>query len=354
MIHVFPSKPCHRLGELTNVVLLDMHVPKVRVDNLAESDSRQSLQDAIGVLHRAVHLHIALPLYSRLRRGHFSPHSYLLRTHIGDKASSPWLIAFVDRSRRPETELWLFGSWEVDDRSDEDEIHILLTATLRAVKSLPLPKSIHAPDELSEDVQESPDNAQPARFTTNANHESTLTCGAVHEQTYHILKHNDLLSAEFAAQEIPYQVFIFDIDKLTAPDELPVDLCWHTLDPRHYALVRSTSKITRHDETLAISPSVAILDCKTREPAAWGFVGLDGSLSTLHVMPSYRRRGLGARVCLKLLKDEVGNAFANEGWRIGHSYVAPDNEASIRTAEKAGGVRARHSVYWLRIDLGRI
>ncbi|KAK5007480.1 hypothetical protein LTR28_005236 [Elasticomyces elasticus] len=92
-------------------------------------------------------------------------------------------------------------------------------------------------------------------------------------------------------------------------------------------------------------------------PVAWAFLGLDASLTTLHVEPEYRGRGLAKLVTLKLFSDEM-DAFGGEegavsqGKRWAHADVQEGNVASYRVMESVGA-RWSWETYWLKVDVDK-
>jgi len=111
---------------------------------------------------------------------------------------------------------------------------------------------------------------------------------------------------------------------------------------------------------MAVLPSLAIYPGKpgkvghddTEAPVAWAFVGLDGSLTTLHVEPEYRGQGLAKALTTKLFR-ECMDGFWEEAYRtkLAHGYVIAGNEASEGMCRSLGG-RSEWECYWVRVDLG--
>lgn len=97
------------------------------------------------------------------------------------------------------------------------------------------------------------------------------------------------------------------------------------------------------------------------ELIAWAYIGVDGSLSSLHVEPEHRGKGLAKAACRKLFRDlgvdPRGMGFlevegdAMEGWA--HSDVALENKESAGVARGLGG-REGWRVRWVSVDLERV
>lgn len=146
--------------------------------------------------------------------------------------------------------------------------------------------------------------------------------------------------------------------------DLPPGFEYGKVDPKDYSLVKSRTQIPRQDRTLCKLPSVAIYpnnnSSTTREPVAWGFLGLDASLTTLHVEPAYRGLGLAKSLSLKLFSDDMEiycqhnpTPTKKDGYtteRYAHADVATDNRSSQGVCESLGG-KWSFEVFWIRVDL---
>ncbi len=93
---------------------------------------------------------------------------------------------------------------------------------------------------------------------------------------------------------------------------------------------------------MKLLPSAAIRVPGTSDPIAWAFLGLDGSLKTLHCEEAYRGRGLAKAVALKLL-HERSTMFSNDGY--GHADVGTGNLASQGVCKSLGG-KVEWIDYW--------
>ncbi|KAI9684569.1 MAG: hypothetical protein M1822_005657 [Bathelium mastoideum] len=157
-------------------------------------------------------------------------------------------------------------------------------------------------------------------------------------------------------------------------------LYWSALRETDLALVRSRTSIPRRERTMRMLPAVCVRrlpddpagasedralrveDEKERssvpappdahEPVAWAFLGTEGGLSTLHVEPAFRGKGLAKTVAGRLLVDALERAYgAEEPWA--HSEVAEENVASVGVM-RALGARKGSLMWWLRVDLRRL
>ncbi|KJX94255.1 acetyltransferase like protein [Zymoseptoria brevis] len=351
--------------------------------NLLEPSSRETISQALTILRP--HLPISLPLYRRLQCGRFFPATTLL-TNLNTldttpPLSSPWLLAFVDRTCRPETEVWLFGSWEVLHQvltlEQTRSITSLLKSLVRTIKSFPLPTSLHA-DALSstplvDGVRSDSSGLSRTGYTSHLHTPNLTLWGAVHSRTAHLLQAADVIRSPAGSESgegmVPNSTFLFDLEDgsvlLGVDDSLPDGLVWGKLQWEDFKLVRSRTQIPRQDRTLAGLPCVAIWDVREvtstagggedgghgrGKPIAWAFVGLDGSLTTLHVEAEWRRRGLAQAITAKLFREEMEGLWEVGVKRWTHGYVVEGNVASEGLCRRLGG-RKVWDAFWVRVDL---
>ncbi|KAK3671245.1 hypothetical protein LTR78_008880 [Recurvomyces mirabilis] len=378
---------------------------------LTEQPGYQVILSCLDILRP--HLPYSLPLYRRLQLGRFFESSVILsnlrkedirlnvlppgqgerpgvdvkgnegwRSQSGrdDALLKHWVIAFVDRSSRPETEAWMFGTWEagsVTNQSGEEEekIKALVEGVVRATARLPLPPSIHQQGPTTAFKQDSHgrDDKDSIGFTrtdyaSHTTNKNITLWGAIHTQTAHLLQTLGVVPPEFKAGAVANHTFIFDVASMPTPPDLPKDLYWGTLSPTHFPLVRSRTPIPRQEKTMAVLPNLAIFPIQPSSPSkaspehdpvprpiAWAFIGLDGSLTTLHVEPSYRNRGLAKALTTKLFRENMSGFWEGGAeetkWALG--YVAVGNEASSGMCRSLGG-RSEWECYWVRVDLGAL
>lgn len=150
--------------------------------------------------------------------------------------------------------------------------------------------------------------------------------------------------------------------------EIPGDFVYGKLDPKDYRLVRSRTQIPRQDRTLRKLCNIAVYPKRSGSiaptPIAWAFLGLDASLTTLHVEPEHRGLGLAKSLSLKLFADDMESFWQHNpdqvkdktrslsAERYGHADVATDNGPSNGVCKSLGG-SWNFFVYWLRIDVTR-
>nr|POF25985.1 hypothetical protein CFP56_22133 [Quercus suber] len=372
---------------------------------LDTSDS--SSQPSSGVITQALrilrpHLPTSIALYRRLQFGRFFPASTLLTnlslTNDADvdavRDPGPWLFAFVDRSCRPETEVWLSCSWEAPSvphqRSAASSsssttngndatapIHLLLRRLIHTLRTLPLPTSIHSP---ASSTTTGPILADPGAdfsglsrsdYAAHAANTAILLFGSVHARTTAHLQALDALNPAYAQGLVANHHFVFDVAAWAHDSgdvqggsgregrDLPVGLRWGEVRPRDFGLVRARTQIPRQERTLAVLPSVAIFaegEEKAVEgegqPVGWAFVGLDGSLTTLHVEPEYRGKGLAKAMTRKLFREKMRRFWEEGDRKWAHGIVIVGNVPSTMMCRSLGG-EVLFDCYWLRVDLDR-
>ncbi|KAI7552641.1 hypothetical protein KC343_g14506 [Hortaea werneckii] len=367
---------------------------KLHRHHLAPSDSSQPILDAALRVLRP-HIPTSIPLYRRLQFGRFFPDSLLFTnldlgatfastgtgasngTDGGSKQNShhphedPWLIAFVDRTCRPETEVWIFGSWEdsrpasspspTATREEWQAIDNLVAELVEACRDLPVPRSLHQDilDAQQRQQQEAGDTDPALMHKPNPFASARLPTiqlwGAIHSTTASVLERLDVLAETSKVNETSANhTFIFDVPSLAAPAPLPEGLEWGEVQREHFALIRSKSEIPRWDRTMASLPSLAIYPAgkggDDGAPVAWAFIGLDTSVTTLHVEPEWRGRRLGKAVTTKLFQQGMQRFWEDGVQRLAHGYVVMGNKASEGMMKSLGGIDT-WKCYWLRVDL---
>lgn len=337
------------------------------------------------------YLPVALPLYRRLQFGRVFDTTYLYTNIDGwDSAGltrppeetpngQPFLMAFVDRSCRPETEVLFFGSWEAcgppidgSGREDWTVIDEMMGALLSEFKVLPVPESIHskfsapqaevAANGTSESEDRDTVGFSRADYGGHAADPNIMLWGAVHKRTMFVLERLGVISRAYKSGIVPNFTFIFSLDRLPPATELPSGLRWGVLAPEHFPLVRSRTQIPRQDRTMAVLPSLAIYprDITQRTsgkseaaPIAWAFIGLDAALTTLHVEPEWRGKGIAKALSAKIFRENMRRFWEAGMEKVAHAYVAVGNTASERMCISLGG-KSDWECYWIRVDLSKV
>ena len=122
--------------------------------------------------------------------------------------------------------------------------------------------------------------------------------------------------------------------------------CVHT--PEDLALVTSRTYVPRMNDTLLSVPSVALREKESGALQAWAFLGIDGSLWTLHTEPAYRGIGLAKTLVSRLFRQYCGVFDAvvgggdgavnqGDGWIM--ADVSSDNRQSQGVCRRLGAKR---------------
>lgn len=186
--------------------------------------SSEHQQDLIQWL--APYIPTCIALYRRIQFGHFEPGARILssidfaRSPDERKSKDPWVIAYVDRACRPETEVWLAASWEHDTPTDDSKTPYaddLVKAMIKKISQLEIPpkaSTIIDPEKTPD--QPSATNgsvlADRDQFLSHMQNENIVLFGSVHRATFTILKRLGFVDPDSAeVSGIPYRKYIFDI-----------------------------------------------------------------------------------------------------------------------------------------------
>lgn len=211
--------------------------------------------------------------------------------------------AHLDLSKGPETELYFYSTLEdyykepQDGRPSDGELeHILdiIIALLQRVRAI-------ARSTLSS-------GAHPLF------REHGLMVGGLHEPTYQLLRERRGLTSSYWN---PHDAWLFRLDRLPALPEGGLEglfgehgLRWDVVRRGDCRLIASRTRLPKVEATLMSEPSVAVRDARG-VLVAWGFMGVAGTLSTLHVEEPYRGRGVAKALAAKVFRD---HSFGDDGW----------------------------------------
>ncbi|KAL3463952.1 hypothetical protein BJX64DRAFT_107959 [Aspergillus heterothallicus] len=377
--------------------------------------------------HLSAHLPHSGPLYRRIQYqvSHSSPTAHVFASfpefETPQSASGsgpqgqeqgPWLAAYADIHRGPDTQIWLFSSLESSANSETESSQLpsesngasdgsasarlhprareitknhllslftyiqstLVPAYLSSLSTTPTPVSTISAT-VDEGVPKIPAHA-PTSYLLGTVH--TLLESLIVE-----LREQGKLTIHRGAG-VHYVKYCFPNEAFSAePTPSPLKEEQSTgagyrfhdsagtsgIQGHHIDLVKNRTNIPRSREALLAmggvalyhgdGPSASIGKQGSGEmPIAWAFLGFDGSLSSLHVEPEHRGRGLAALVGREVMKRGVevfepenscsGPRGTSEEWY--YADVAVDNAASRRVMEKMGGV-ARWRVAWMVVEV---
>lgn len=362
-----------------------------------------------------------LPLVRRIQFHFQSPYAQVISTLPSFNSplfpfpgSTPpsFAAAYVDRSRAPETECWIFSTIELS--ADPPHTPTSLGPTFSFLSSKAEADSAIAKSHLLAVLHYISRLPLPPSFPSELN-PSLLLIGALHSHNLIILKggpiaqdsgqkvisrtktgdhiHGDIQkggkndSGCIRGHTVPYRKFLLAPKSREGGDArawiLPEGFCWSKVKEEELPLVISRTEIPRTTRTLSLLPNVAIRarrkgSCTATTETekqrngdngqliAWAFLGVDGSLTSLHVEAEWRGSGLGKKVAGRLFEllraqDEREGHEESEGgfdgllrgeeW--GHSDVAADNAGSIGVAKGLGG-REAWECFWGFVDLSKV
>jgi hypothetical protein len=182
---------------------------------------------------------------------------------------------------------------------------------------------------------------------------SVVTLGACHHAIVQICRSAGVLRSEFPGVDAELNKFLFKISDLPKTRELPEGLRWGEMREQDLPTVQSRTSIPRATRTLLSMKSLGVFEEESDRAVAWTFIGLDGSLTTLHTEPEYRGKGIAKAVAAKIISENAsGLAVDDDGNAWSHADVYVDNVQSESVCRSLGG-KAMWKHFWVRIDLGR-
>lgn len=236
------------------------------------------------------HLPHSFTLLRRAQFTHFpggtSPHAHFLfayhaQSQKGDNPSdaatlpSPtpkhFAAAYLDLTQHPSTQMFLYST--LQDTGDDDAVQNLPQADVEQVLDLCA--------AVFRRVRHLAQVAAPETVPADRLH--SVMVGNFHEATYRLLVERRGLASSYWN---PHDVWLFRVDELPPPtavvEEGEGGLVWSVVRREDVPLIASRTSIPKVAETLMVEPSLAVRDGAGRL-VAWGFMGLAGTLSTLHV-----------------------------------------------------------------------
>ncbi|KAK3933528.1 hypothetical protein QBC46DRAFT_301094 [Diplogelasinospora grovesii] len=271
--------------------------------------------------------------------------------------------AYVDLSRAPETEAWLYctaedppnpnASVNVDAGAAGEECDELVSAILRRIRNLSGNHNHPYPQQGQSLVLETGIGRRDGEFILGSVHETTrqrmLARGVRMRKTSVVA---DGLEWEFCGK------WLFRVPDL--PDTVGINqnhplgegegtMSWDKLRKQDMTLVRSRTSIQRQEATLLLLPSTCVRK-GDGVPIAWAFLGLDGTLMTLHVEEPYRGKGLAKALACKIMRDHTAD-YGEDGW--GLTDVFEFNRQSQGVCKSIGG-KLSWTCSWAVVDLSSV
>lgn len=178
------------------------------------------------------YLPTCIAFYRRLQFQHYTPSSHLFSSpstedlRDGHTHARPWIAAYVDRSRRPETEVWMFGTWEshTDQGDDQQDSYArdLIKALLAKIQQMGLEAADGAaPQNTAAAIvqnglaavvgKSSATNVGRGEYEGHMANPNIVLFGALHERTVDLMGKMGVLSQEFVGADIPYRKYMFDL-----------------------------------------------------------------------------------------------------------------------------------------------
>ncbi|KAL6715931.1 hypothetical protein ACLMJK_006892 [Lecanora helva] len=361
------------------------------------------------------HLPNSLALLRRLQFHHHSPSAHVIATFPPSFTTIPpedsFSAAYVDRSVAPETECWIFSTYETagsirrdgmcNGASEEDgeqeryaaKSHLL--ALLQAIAHLP--PTTDPPEPLmilgafpetllpgllgGQELQ--PQNVisrklDPCRGGSGEERKRGCVLDNISKPYMKWLIYTNISAGE-------------ETNRGKGEETLPQGYFYSELKRGELKLVISRTDIPKTEEDLARLGHVGVRytpapeggnqnrDIIKRDDApliAWSFIKSDGSLSTLHVEPAHRGKGIAKAISSRLF-TQLARSPREMGFRpvgvpsasdkdgavdgqerdpslgLAHSDVAVDNLESAGVARGLGG-REGWGVRWVSVDLRRV
>lgn len=236
-----------------------------------------------------------------------------------------FMVAFVDLSCGPETEMFVYSSSEDPEsgrqggKAQEVDEHKVVVVVEE--QFLGLLRRVRMLEKEYYERRTGAVRAMPG----------VVLIGSLHDKLLSILQRRGELVKTVTS---PHYKFVFRRENLPIPKILPEDMEFGVVNESDLPLVLSRTDIPRKIASMKILPSVAIRVKGEEAPIAWGFIALDGSLRTLHCEERYRGRGLAKAVALKLFMDEMEK---EDGDGFVHADVGTENLASAGVCRSLGG-----------------
>ncbi|KAG8164759.1 hypothetical protein KVR01_005034 [Diaporthe batatas] len=312
------------------------------------------------------HLPQSLPLLRRIQFTHFpqgtTEHArYLIATDSdgsidsgeGQAQQPPpppppskhhFAACYLDLSKGPETEMYLYTTLE-----DAPDPSALPDSEVERV--LDLAVSLLRRGKLAAE-----EALRPGAPFKLARGPGGFLVGGLHQPTYELLCARRGLTSSYWN---PHDAWLFRLERLPpaqpsssaaaggGPPGAHEGLRWDVVRREDVPLIASRTYIPKIEATLMSEPSVAVRDAEGTL-VAWGFVGVAGTLSTLHVEEPYRGKGMAKAVATKVLRE---HSFGDDGW--GSADVHVDNAQSQGVCKALGGEKGWKNC-WTVVDLDSI
>ncbi|KAK1573656.1 acetyltransferase [Colletotrichum navitas] len=243
----------------------------------------------------------------------------------GAESGSPpqprhFTVAYLDFGSDKETQLFMYSTLE-----DEHGTAIPCEEEERETAELQIMAALEAVRQVG---REQPDGGR-------AHYPGACLVGTLATATRAVMIRRGATVRPRASYE--YEKWLFQVEDVPEPDAaLPEGATWGPATERDCEVVIARTEIPRQVKTLMTFPSL-VLRLADETPIAWSFLGTDGSLSSLHCEPPYRRRGYAKALAARLFKTGTGH-YGLDGWAS--ADVAPDNVGSRAMCKSLNGRHA--------------
>ncbi|KAI1415909.1 hypothetical protein F5Y13DRAFT_139963 [Hypoxylon sp. FL1857] len=304
--------------------------------------------DALETLLRAHHVPHALPLLRRMRftrfPGGITEHTRILfaaagGAELGDvTADTPFAAAYLDLSRGPETEIWLYSSLE---RRPDALVSAASQSRSAATRERGTAKEEEKEEAAAQCARRVLAEVKRQRDAYSAERAavSTILAGTLSETLRLALLNQGVVFAQVNV----YDKWVFRLDGLPdVPSPLAPDMGWRGFRREDIPLMLSRTSIKRTERTLVLLRSMAVYRDDGTTPVAWALLGPDSSLSGLHCEEEYRGKGFAKAVAIRILREHLKD-YDDDGrcW----ADVAPDNPKSQAVCKSLGG-KVAWAVSW--------
>ncbi|KAL4992359.1 hypothetical protein BDW68DRAFT_98201 [Aspergillus falconensis] len=322
--------------------------------------------------HLSSHLPHSGPLLRRIQHQansfNPSPTARVLASFPSDEKPSsdsdsaqPWIAAYTDIHRGPDTQVWVFSSLEskpkhaiTEQEKQTTKSHLLSLFTfIRAHLVPPYLDWVASSQPLHKKEVEGEGEGETGVKKIPPHPLASVLLGSVHEVIVGLVV--ELAGEEkrvriHRGQNVFYAKYCFPSSSFEHGDGFnnakKLEESGYTftdsagtygITERHIPLVKSRTNIPRSTEALLAMGGVALYHSPSRffpshaqgqglveetargdreMPIAWAFLGFDGSLSSLHVEPEHRGKGLAVAVGREVMKRGISV--------FGPSYSYPD------------------------------
>lgn len=278
----------------------------------------------------------------------------------------PWLAAYISLRNSGQTQVWTFASWEATlsrpnvadpiDAMQSSEYcpvyqHLFFTL-FRHLRTNHIPKLSHTPPAQWQRIKDE------GKIVSLPFKRSKVLFGTLAECHWPFFDEYSSESERAVSRtDKGYLKYILRSTKASlSPVDPPPNLHFAPMKDSHLQTILDRSIIPRTIETLREIHVVGLFDDHAT-CVAWGMLGKDGSIGSLHTEPEYRRKGLAEAVCRRLLADQI-QFFAEdsapaEHTVYSHADVSASNLPSRKTMEKLG-CKVMWTVAWIEVDLGEL